>query len=87
VHWVSVQHAVAVEIRSYDRLFSVPAPSADSFLQDLNPDSLHVQQGFVEPAIVAHSDRRFQFERQGYFCKDPELEGVFNKTVSLREGF
>ncbi len=87
VHWVSAQHAVAVEIRSYDRLFSVPAPTADSFLQDLNPDSLHVQQGFVEPAIVAHSDRRFQFERQGYFYKDPELEGVFNKTVSLREGF
>ena len=87
VHWVSAQHAVPVEIRSYDRLFRVPDPNADSFMQDLNPDSLHVQQGFVEPAIVEHDDRRFQFERQGYFCKDPELEGVFNKTVSLREGF
>jgi glutaminyl-tRNA synthetase len=65
----------------------VPDPSAETLLNDINPDSLQVYNGFVEPAIVAHEDVRFQFERQGYFCKDPELPGVFNKTVSLREGF
>ena len=87
VHWVSAQHAVPVEIRSYNRLFQVPDPSADSFLEDINPNSLEVLQGYVEPAIVAHADTHFQFERQGYFCKDSKLPGVFNKTVSLREGF
>ena len=65
----------------------VPAPKAATFLQDINPDSLEIHQGFVEPAIMAHAASRFQFERQGYFCKDPERPGVFNKTVSLREGF
>ena len=87
VHWVSALHAVPVEIRSYNRLFQVPDPSADSFLEDINPSSLEVLQGYVEPAIVAHADTHFQFERQGYFCKDSKLPGVFNKTVSLREGF
>lgn len=87
VHWVSVQHAVPIDIRVYNRLFRVPDPSATSFLDDINPDSLEILQGFAEPAIVAHEDTHFQFERQGYFCKDPKLPGVFNKTVSLREGF
>ncbi len=87
VHWVSAAQAHAVEIRSYDRLFRVPDPSADSFLEDINPQSLQVLHGFVEPAIVAHEDTHFQFERQGYFCKDAKHAGVFNKTVSLREGF
>ncbi|XOV85777.1 MAG: glutamine--tRNA ligase/YqeY domain fusion protein [bacterium] len=87
VHWVSAAHAVPVEIRSYNRLFRVPDPSAASFLEDINPDSLEILQGFVEPAIMQHEDTHFQFERQGYFCKDAKLPGVFNKTVSLREGF
>jgi glutaminyl-tRNA synthetase len=87
LHWVGADHAVPVEIRSYGRLFRVPDPSAETLLNDINPDSLQVYNGFVEPAIVAHEDVRFQFERLGYFCKDPELPGVFNKTVSLREGF
>jgi glutaminyl-tRNA synthetase len=87
VHWVSQAHAIPVEIRSYNRLFRVPNPRADSLLEDINPDSLEVLHGFVEPGIVDHEDQRFQFERQGYFCKDPSLPGVFNKTVSLREGF
>jgi len=87
VHWVGAERAVAAEIRSYGRLFQVPDPSAETFLDDVNPDSLQVYNGFVEPAIVEHDDVRFQFERQGYFCKDSKLPGVFNKTVSLREGF
>ncbi|MCR9259049.1 MAG: glutamine--tRNA ligase/YqeY domain fusion protein [Pseudomonadaceae bacterium] len=87
VHWVSAAQAVPVEIRSYNRLFRVPDPSATSFLEDINPDSLEILQGFVEPAMIEHEDTHFQFERQGYFCKDSKLPGVFNKTVSLREGF
>jgi glutaminyl-tRNA synthetase len=87
IHWVSAATAVPVEIRSYGRLFKVPAPTTDTFLDDLDPESLTVFNGFVEPAIMDHTARRFQFERQGYFCKDSDREGVFNKTVSLREGF
>ena len=87
IHWVSAAEAEAVEIYAYERLFKVPDPRADTFLDDLNPDSVTVYKGFVEPAIMAHEDQRFQFERQGYFCKDVERPNTFNKTVSLREGF
>ncbi|NKB99798.1 MAG: glutamine--tRNA ligase/YqeY domain fusion protein [Pseudomonadales bacterium] len=87
VHWVSAEQAVAVKIHEYERLFRVPDPTADSFLDDLNPASVTIKDGFVEPAIVAHEDTHYQFERQGYFCKDSENPNCFNKTVSLREGF
>ncbi|MEM7098001.1 MAG: glutamine--tRNA ligase/YqeY domain fusion protein [Pseudomonadota bacterium] len=87
IHWVAANTAVAVEVRSYERLFKVAAPKADSFIDDINEDSLVSHRSFVEPAIMEHEATRFQFERQGYFCKDPKLGGVFNKTVSLREGF
>ena len=87
VHWVAADTAVAVEVREYNRLFKVPAPKAASFMEDLNEDSLRVHHGYVEPALAAHEASRWQFERQGYFFRDPELAGVFNKTVSLREGF
>ena len=57
----------------------------------INGESLTELAGYVEPAIVAHEDRAFQFERQGYFSEDPvdstPERPVFNKTVSLREGF
>ena len=86
VHWVAADSAVAVQINSYSRLFQVPNPSGDTFLSDINPDSLSVYQGFVEPAIMQHESQHFQFERQGYFCKDAQ-PNTFNKTVSLREGF
>ncbi len=87
IHWVSAERGVAVEVRSYERLFKVPDPSSETFLDDINQDSLVKYQGVVEPAIAASSVERFQFERLGYFCKDSELDGVYNKTVSLREGF
>ncbi len=87
IHWVSAPSAVPAEIRVYNRLFRVPDPSAESFLDDINPDSLEVLEGYVEPAIADSPEMRFQFERTGYFCKDPEAPGVYNKTVSLREGF
>ena len=87
IHWVHADSAVAVQVRSYERLFKTAAPTAETFLDDIDPDSLVVQQAYVEPAIAASPDSRFQFERQGYFCKDPVEPGVYNKTVSLREGF
>jgi glutaminyl-tRNA synthetase len=87
VHWVDAKQSVAVEVRDYDRLFNVPNPSAKTFIDDINEQSLRTLHAMVEPAIMALDDQHFQFERQGYFCKDSELPGVFNKTVSLREGF
>ncbi len=87
VHWVDAKQSVAVEVRDYDRLFNVASPSAKTFIDDINEQSLTTLHAMVEPAIMALDDQHFQFERQGYFCKDSELAGVFNKTVSLREGF
>ncbi|MEM9620145.1 MAG: glutamine--tRNA ligase/YqeY domain fusion protein [Pseudomonadota bacterium] len=87
VHWVSAEHAQAVEIRDYGRLFNVPAPTSATFLEDINADSLTVHHGYVEPAIMQHPSTHFQFERIGYFCRDSEDADVFNKTVSLRDGF
>ena len=87
VHWVDAKQSVAVEVRAYDRLFNVPNPSAKTFIDDINEQSLTTLHAMVEPAMMALDEQHFQFERQGYFCKDSELPGVFNKTVSLREGF
>ena len=74
-------------VRDYQRLFRVPNPTGDTLLEDINPDSVVPLSAVVEPAIMASDNVRFQFERQGYFCKDPLQANVFNKTVSLREGF
>lgn len=87
VHWVDAKQGVAVEVRDYARLFNVPSPSAKTFIDDINEQSLTTLHAMVEPAMMALDEQHFQFERQGYFCKDSELPGVFNKTVSLREGF
>jgi glutaminyl-tRNA synthetase len=87
IHWVAAHVAVPVRARLYDRLFSVPEPSADNLAAELNPASLAEVRGLVEPAIAESSETRFQFERLGYFCKDSELPGVFNRTVSLRDSW
>jgi glutaminyl-tRNA synthetase len=87
VHWVDASAGVPVQVRDYQRLFKVPNPGGDTLLEDINPDSVKLLNAVVEPAMMTHESPRFQFERQGYFCKDSTLPGVFNKTVSLREGF
>ncbi len=87
IHWVSVDNALPAEFREYDRLFSVPEPDADRFVEDWNRDSLKIHKGFVEPAIQTSKEERFQFERLGYFCKDIGGEGIYNRVVTLRDSW
>jgi glutaminyl-tRNA synthetase len=94
IHWVSAQHALPVEIRLYDRLFSKEDPNdfpeGSDITANLNPDSLEVISGaVVEPSLAnARPGDRFQFERLGYFCADPDSTSeklVFNRTITLRD--
>jgi glutaminyl-tRNA synthetase len=96
LHWVSAAHAVPVEVRLYDRLFSVEdpdnAPEGKTFLDCLNPHSLEVLAGAqAEPSLAgAAAGTRVQFERLGYFCVDSDSRPdalVFNRTVSLRDAW
>ena len=96
LHWVSAAHAVPVEVRLYDRLFSVENPGADeakSFLDEVNPESIVKVTGAVtEPylAAIAKPGMRVQFERVGYFCLDPDStpgKPIWNRTVGLRDSW
>lgn len=90
IHWVSADCNIPAEFRVYDRLFQVPNPgSADDFLATINPDSLTTMHGFVEANLAnAQIGKGYQFERQGYFCKDSDSTNehlIFNRTVGLRD--
>jgi len=92
IHWVSIPHAVEAEVRIYDRLFSHENPDGNKevdFKEYINPDSLKVITGFVEPSLKsAKEGDKFQFQRLGYFCVDRDTtddKPVFNKTVGLRD--
>jgi glutaminyl-tRNA synthetase len=92
IHWVSARHAVTAEIRLYDRLFKSPDPGEGGRdpLTDLNPQSLErLVDCKVEPSLArAEPGDRFQFERLGYFCVDPDSRSgspVFNRTVTLKD--
>lgn len=91
VHWVSARHAVPAEFRLYDRLFTVPDPEVGSehFLTHLNPDSLVVKRGYIEPSVRDDPPgSSYQFERQGYFYRDPQVGvPVYNRTVTLRDSW
>jgi glutaminyl-tRNA synthetase len=94
LHWVSVSHALESEVRMYDRLFTDATPDAHKdhdFLEFINPDSLTVIKGYVEPGLQnAKEGEKFQFQRLGYFCvdKDSSEENiVFNRTVPLRDSW
>jgi glutaminyl-tRNA synthetase len=94
IHWVSADHAVDAEVRLYDNLFTKEdpddVPEGQDFIVNLNPKSLEILQSCkLEPSLskVTVGDR-FQFERLGYFCVDPDSSGqntVFNRTVTLRD--
>jgi glutaminyl-tRNA synthetase len=93
IHWVSADEALPVEVRHYDHLFNKPnpdqAPEGQTFLDNLNPNSLEVLNSFVEPSLKdAALGSRYQFERNGYFCVDADSMGeklVFNRIVGLKD--
>ncbi|UCD76432.1 MAG: glutamine--tRNA ligase/YqeY domain fusion protein [Phycisphaerales bacterium] len=94
LHWVSADESLPAEVRRYDHLFTKANPNEvegrQDFTANLNPDSLKVLSDCrVEPSVVgAEAGTRYQFERQGYFCVDPDSTGeklVFNRTVALRD--
>ncbi|MFT3667491.1 MAG: glutamine--tRNA ligase/YqeY domain fusion protein [Pseudoxanthomonas sp.] len=94
IHWVSAKHAVAADVRLYDRLFTVPNPDDDAegktYRDYLNPDSRRTTTGYVEPAAAdAAPEQSFQFERIGYFVTDrydhTAARPVFNRSVTLRD--
>jgi glutaminyl-tRNA synthetase len=94
IHWVSAAHAIPAQVRLYDHLFLNPNPGADEdggdMTTSLNPKSLEVIRGCqLEPGLAeALPGSRYQFERQGYFCVDPDARPgalVFNRTVTLRD--
>lgn len=92
IHWVSTSHAIPAEVRIYDRLFSHESPDGNKeidFKEFINPNSLEVITGYVEPSLqTAQNLDHFQFQRLGYFCVDKDSSAeklVFNKTVGLRD--
>jgi glutaminyl-tRNA synthetase len=94
MHWVSAAHAITAEIRLYDKLFSKPDPydlaEGQDVLDNLNPNSLEiVNDAKLEPSLAeAKPGDRFQFERVGYFCVDPDTTAgklVFNRTLPLKD--
>ncbi len=93
IHWVSADHAVDAEVRLYDRLFTQEEPeSQGDFLDCINPDSLNVVVGKLEPSLAELSvGERVQFERLGYFTPDPKdstsEKPVFNRIVGLRDSW
>ena len=93
IHWVSAEHAKEAEIRLYDRLFTKedPEEGEEGFLACLNPNSLTISTGYVEPSLASpKAGDRFQFERQGYFCADADTtpeKPVFNLTVNLKDAW
>jgi glutaminyl-tRNA synthetase len=93
IHWVAASQAIPAEIRLYNPLFTRPDPGAEGDLMaDLNPNSLEILQGaVVEPALGGdNSEAPVQFERQGYFCRDPDSRPgrlVFNRTIGLRDSW
>jgi glutaminyl-tRNA synthetase len=93
LHWVSAKHGVPVEVRLYDRLFSVEnvASEEGDFKEYMNPDSLNIITGYAEPSLrEAKPGESFQFLRKGYFAADPDgtaEKPVFNRTVTLRDNW
>jgi glutaminyl-tRNA synthetase len=96
IHWVSAAHALSAEVRLYEKLFTKPDPGdveeGGSYLDNLNPHSLEiVADAKLEPSLaVAKPGDRFQFERVGYFCVDPDSSDtrkVFNRTLALKDSW
>jgi glutaminyl-tRNA synthetase len=98
IHWVSAEHAIPAEVRLYDRLFDHPTPDAnpdgqEGFTAHLNPESLRTLSGcWIEAGLTdVETGVPYQFEREGYFCKDPaqtaDGKPVFNRIITLRDSW
>ena len=92
IQWVAAHDCAEFEVRLYDRLFNEAAPDAGdkNFLDAINPNSLEVVTGCVgeKGLLDAEAGSAYQFEREGYFCKDSKSEGlVFNRTISLKDSW
>lgn len=94
LHWVSIKHAIPAEVRMYDRLFIDEAPDSHkekNFLEFMNPNSLQIANGFVEPSLASvKPGDKFQFQRMGYFNVDKDSTPeklVFNRTVGLKDAW
>ena len=95
IHWVSTYHAKPIEIRNYDRLFTLAdmsqVPEDKDYKDFLNPDSLIVGTGYAEPALLEDASKiAVQFERTGYYFEDPDStpeKPVFNKTTALKDSY
>ncbi|MEM6707998.1 MAG: glutamine--tRNA ligase/YqeY domain fusion protein [Pseudomonadota bacterium] len=87
IHWVATAVAEPIEVRDYDYLFTDPAPTADNFTEVINAASVRSHQALLEPAAAQSDNQRFQFERTGYYARDPDDPRVFHRTVSLRDGW
>ncbi len=90
IQWVEATSAKPVEVRLYDRLYAAEAPQG---MEDLNPDSLRtIPEALIEPAVITEQpDERYQFEREGYFYRDPvdstDAKPVFNRIVTLKDSW
>ncbi len=92
IHWVSAEHSIPAEVRLYDHLFTEENPDEGDFMEYINPNSLEIiTDARVEPRMKSVKPlERFQFERVGYFCVDPDTTEdrlVFNRTVALRDSW
>lgn len=94
LHWVSAKHAKTVEVREYDRLFTVEQPDGEKeadFMQFINPESLKISEAFAEPGISeVEVEQPLQFQRIGYFTKDKDSTAeklIFNRTVTLKDSY
>ena len=87
IHWADAATAVPVRARRYEHLFVDAEPDLSDLDAALNPHSLFEHQALIEPAIADSPLTRFQFERQGYFCRDEADPGLYHRTVSLRDSY
>ena len=94
LHWVSANHALPVEIRTYNRLFTTEQPDAEKevdFMEFINPDSLVISQAFAEPSLEsAQVGNHYQFQRIGYYTLDRDSSAeklIFNRTVTLKDSY
>ena len=91
IHWVSAEHAKDAEVRIYNSFYNTPSPGRErDFIEDINPNSLEVLENCkIEPDLITLDDNvPIQFERLGYFYKDPDTtpeKHIYNRTISLRD--